>query len=72
MLFNLGQSLFDTHCTMAFFSGLILATLTAFADAGVLSLHTLDDDVGDVKMLNGWVCQTTRTQNQTTGVCSSV
>ena len=30
------------------------------------------DDVGDVKMLNGWVCQTTTTQNQTTGVCTSV
>ena len=30
------------------------------------------DDVGDVKMLNGRVCQTTMTQNQTTGVCTYV
>ena len=29
-------------------------------------------DVGDVKILNGRVCQTTTTQNQTTGVCTSV
>ena len=40
---NLSHSLFDTHFIVAFFFGLsVLATLSAFADAGVLSLHTLD------------------------------
>ena len=30
------------------------------------------DDVGDVKVLNSRVCQTTMTKNQTTGICTSV